>query len=174
MLGLPVRNLLTAEGIRWYCLDMRELYNPVSLSVLMPVILAIGALERSGLYALMKGGINGGIKSFTYRQRTALFSAFVFFLVALVGLILLIFGPHPVLLSVTGYLWTSPFLPGALSVIPWIVILSSLIYAFMSRHLRGRGEWVSVIYWGVLRYGAWVVVILLGASLYRVWCYVLL
>lgn len=51
-------------------------------------------------------------------------------------------------------------------------VLTSLLYAVLSFHLRGWQECLSVLYWGIQRYDVWILISMLAAQLYNALCYV--
>ena len=95
-----------------------------------------------------------------------------FLLLYLAGMLLLLFGPYAILLSVTGHLYPSPFVSGILQTMSLGFVLTSLLYAVLSFHLRGWQECLSVLYWGIQRYDVWILISMLAAQLYNTLCYV--
>lgn len=95
-----------------------------------------------------------------------------FLLLYMAGMLLLLLGPHAILLSVTGHLYPSPFVSGILQTMSLGFVLTSLLYAVLSFHLRGWQECLSVLYWGIQRYDVWILISMLAAQLYNALCYV--
>ena len=112
--GFPLGNLFSSEGVRWYYLHIQDCYRSPFMAVVFPVVLVFGAIERSGLSEIIKDTISKGVLSLTYRQRKACLMAGTFLLLYLAGMLLLLLGPHAILLSVTGHLYPSPFVSGIL------------------------------------------------------------
>lgn len=150
--GFPLGNLFSSEGVRWYYLHIQDCYRSPFMAVVFPVVLVFGAIERSGLSEIIKDTISKGVLSLTYRQRKACLMAGTFLLLYLAGMLLLLLGPHAILLSVTGHLYPSPFVSGILQTMSLGFVLTSLLYAVLSFHLRGWQECLSVLYWGIQRY----------------------
>lgn len=171
-MGLPFRNLFSAEGIRWYYLHVQDAFHSPLWAVSIPLLLMAGAVERSGLAETVRDIVRHGVSVLTYRQRKAFWLALAFLLCYLAGLVLLLAGPHAILRSVTGRLFPSPFLFGLLQTVPLGVILVSLIYAVLSSHLRGLREYLSVLYWGIRQYAMLILILLLGIQLYDSFLYV--
>ena len=170
--GYPLGNLFSSEGLRWYFLHVQDCFHSPPMAVVFPVILVMGALERSGLYDIMKESMWKGAWSLTYRQRRACLMAGVFLLLFLAGLLLLLFGPHAILLSVTGHLYPSPFVSGILQTLSLGIVVASLLYAVLSSHLRGWQECLSVMYWGIQRHGIWILIVMLAVQFYHALDYV--
>ncbi len=170
--GFPFGNLFSSEGIRWYYLHIQDCYRSPFMAAVFPVVLVLGAVERSGLSGIIKDSIDKGVLSLTYRQRKACLMAGTFLLLYLAGMLFLLIGPHPVLLSVTGRLYPSPFVSGILQAMSLGLVLASLLYAVLSFHLRGWQECLSVLYWGIRRYDVWILVSLSAVQLYDALCYV--
>ena len=133
---------------------------------------AAGAIERSGLSEIIEDSVSKGVLSLTYRQRKACLMAGTFLLLYLAGMLLLLFGPYAILLSVTGHLYPSPFVSGILQTMSLGFVLTSLLYAVLSFHLRGWQECLSVLYWGIQRYDVWILISMLAVQLYNALCYV--
>ena len=100
--GFPLGNLFSSEGIRWYYLHIQDCYRSPFMTVVFPVVLVLGAIERSGLSEIIEDSVSKGVLSLTYRQRKACLMAGTFLLLYLAGMLLLLFGPYAILLSVTG------------------------------------------------------------------------
>lgn len=170
--GFPLGNLFSSEGIRWYYLHIQDCYRSPFMTVVFPVVLVLGAIERSGLSEIIEDSVSKGVLSLTYRQRKACLMAGTFLLLYLAGMLLLLFGPYAILLSVTGHLYPSPFVSGILQTMSLGFVLTSLLYAVLSFHLRGWQECLSVLYWGIQRYDVWILISMLAVQLYNALCYV--
>lgn len=170
--GQPWGNPFSGEGIRWYFLHVAESFHSPLMAVVVPIVLLVGALERSGLSDAGRVWWEKGARSLTYRQRTACLVSGIFFLCYAAGLLLLLCGPHAILRSVTGEVYPSPFVSGILQNAVVGVVLSSLIYATLSNHLRGWRESLSVLYWGIHSYAVWLFDAVLSSHLYSVAVYV--
>lgn len=70
--GFPLGNLFSSEGIRWYYLHIQDCYRSPFMTVVFPVVLVLGAIERSGLSEIIEDSVSKGVLSLTYRQRKAL------------------------------------------------------------------------------------------------------
>ena len=170
--GQPWGNLLSGEGVRWYFLYVAESFRSPLMAVVVPVVLLLGALERSGLSDVGRVWWERGTRSLTYRQRTASLVSGIFLLCYGTGLLFLVYGPHSVLRSVTGDVYPSPFIPGIFQNMAAGMVLASLLYAALSNHLRGWKEILSVLYWGMRCHAVWLLDAVLGTHLYNMICYV--
>ena len=170
--GLPWGNYLSDEGIRWYFLHIQDgFYSPFSVGT-FSIALLIGSLERAGLTDVLADMVKDGRVSLTDRQTKACLISGGFFVLYMAGILILLLGPHRVLLSVTGHFYPSPYFAGILHIASLGVVITSLIYAVMSFHLRGWMECLSVIYWGIQRYDVWILDAILMSHLYHAICYV--
>lgn len=76
--GFPLGNLFSSEGVRWYYLHIQDCYRSPFMAVVFPVVLVLGAIERSGLFGIIKDSISKGVPFLTYRQRKACLMAGTF------------------------------------------------------------------------------------------------
>ena len=74
-MGLPFRNLFSAEGIRWYYLHVQDAFHSPLWAVSIPLLLMAGAVERSGLAETVRDIVRHGVSVLTYRQRKAFWLA---------------------------------------------------------------------------------------------------
>lgn len=172
--GWSLRNLFTTEGVRWFFLHIKDcLYSP-AFAVVLPVLLTLGAFHRSGLSSIVLELLRRHKMSptITYRKRKALWMACLFFAVYMLFFIAFILWRKPILFSVTGHLFPSPFLQGSLQIITIGLTLAAAIYSSFSNHLHGVNEYISVFYWGIQRYALWIFVTILGTQFYNFLCYV--
>ncbi|MCD8318424.1 MAG: AbgT family transporter [Paraprevotella sp.] len=132
-----------------------------------------GAMERSGLSAIVRELWKKGRVSLTYRQRRACWMSGIFLLCVVTGTILLMLGPNAILLNVTGHIYPSPFWFGIVLSLFMELMATALVYAALSFHLRGWQECLSGLYWGIQRHAAWLLVAILFSHLYHTLCYVL-
>ncbi len=169
VMGYPVRNLFSEEGIRWVYAHMQDSFTTSLLALVFPVVLLCGAVSRSGLGTLLTGLYRRGGRRYriTYRQKTALLTAGIFLAVCGAASLLLILSPQAILLGVTGEIFPSPFIYGILPVTTLCVQGASMIYAHLSNHLHGTAEMLSVMYWGIRQYAAWIFIAILAAQFFH-------
>lgn len=173
VLGWPVRNLFSDEGIRWFYTHLHESFTTPLFAVVLPVALLCGAVERSGLWRLLQNFCRGtGRDGMTYRQRMALRIAGVFVVLYFVPVLVLVLSPQAVLLNAEGHICPSPFSAGILPVAVAGVQAAAMIYAALSNHLRGMGEVCSVLYFGLQRYAVWIFLTMLAAQMLRTAAYI--
>ena len=58
--GFPLGNLFSSEGIRWYYLHIQDCYRSPFMTVVFPVVLVLGAIERSGLSEIIEDSVSKG------------------------------------------------------------------------------------------------------------------
>ena len=90
----------------------------------------------------------------------------------MVAVILSVKGPMPVLLSVTGRVYPSPFFNALYQSVPMGLTFAMMAYASLCGHLRGWHECLSVLYWGVRRHAVWLFITVLSVWLFKVSAYV--
>ena len=170
--GMPWGNLMSVEGIRWYCAHIPSILCTPVLAYVVPLIVLAGAVERSGVGEMLRSRFSSGHFHLTYRQRRALGFSFGFFLLVMVAVILSVKGPMPVLLSVTGRVYPSPFFNALYQSVPMGLTFAMMAYASLCGHLRGWHECLSVLYWGVRRHAVWLFITVLSVWLFKVSAYV--
>lgn len=163
--GYPVHSILSAEGLRWIFLHAQESFHSPVLACLILVLMATGAVSRSGLGSILMLIFRRRKHLITYRQWVALLFAGFSVLVLLVCAVLLITFPRAVLLSATGHLFPSPFMKGVFPAAVIGIQFVALQYGMLSNHLRGINECMSVLYWGLQKNALWIVVVLLLGQL---------
>lgn len=173
VVGEPVRNLLSPEGIRWIFSNASISFLNEEFSYCLQFVLIAGAFRASGLTRALGSLLHWpGCVSATYRQRRALVFCGVGALVYVGILFLLVFLPHAVLLSATGYLFPSPFSEGLVWATTTGGMMIALVYGTMSNTLRTFQEVIHIFYAGLEYYAVWVVVALLAAEFYAALNYV--
>lgn len=170
--GLPFRNLFSAEGTRWYYLHVADCFHSSVTTVSVPLLLMAGAMERSGLAGAVRGIMKHGMMVLTYRQRKAFWISLTFLVYYCAVLVFLLVGPYDILCSVTGRIFPSPYVSGFLQSVPAGFILMSLLYGVVSYHLRGLHECLSVFYWGLRRYAMVLLMLWLAVTSYHSFVYV--
>lgn len=136
---LPVRSLLSSEGIRWffgafiYNLDNTILFWLILLSV------ACGVFHKSGLFLLLKDGFlhykTFSFSKLHYRQKIALIITGIITIVYATVVILLTLIPHAILLSVLGKLFPSSFSTSIIPIIAFYILSCSLCYGYVTRSI---------------------------------------
>lgn len=173
VVGEPVRNLLSSEGIRWLFSHASMNFLKVEFSYFLQIILILGALKWSGLARAVGALLHWpGCVTVSYRQRRALVFSAMVVLVYVCIMLLLTLLPHAVLLSAAGNLYPSPFSEGFISAVTTGVMLTAIIYGTMSNTLRTFREVTRILYAGFEYYGVWVVAAMMTAEFYAAIRYV--
>ncbi|MCD8202891.1 MAG: AbgT family transporter [Prevotella sp.] len=135
--SLPVRSILSSEGIRWFCGSFIENMLTSLLAWLLLLSIVWGTFKGSGLrgilYTLCKGE-----RLLSYRQRHALLTVLGEIVVFGVIVFLLTFVPHAILLGVTGSLFPSTFINGLIPMLAFIIVVISITYGIIN------GEYVDI------------------------------
>ena len=127
---LPLRSVLSNEGIRWFFGTLVSNQANGILVWLILVSFAVGALRGSGLLGALHSLFSSTHMSLQYQF--ALRLVFAELLLFIVCIALLIGLPHAVLLSVTGHLFPSSFSRSIIPVISLFAVLVSLTFGAAS------------------------------------------
>lgn len=158
---LPVRSMLSSEGIRWF---LGQYTSNLASPLLVWLVLAgmtYGALRSSGLSrAIMY------FSNISYRQRFALkvvaaeliFFAIVFFLMT--------FLPQAILLSVTGELFPSSFSRSLIPFICFLLTLFSITYGLINASFTSLTDIFCSLTSGITAISPWLVIYVFVIQLY--------
>lgn len=165
-MGLPVQNLLCAEGFRWLSLHALEHLTPPILGPVIAGVIALGSLDASGILDAYRRSHR------TANERIGHIAALVTFGILLAAFLVPVFKSGSELRSITGHLYPSPWftsIPFALSI---IIFLSTLCYGLFARHehpLRLPGTLLSR---GVTRHALWLIDVSLLSLLIQIIGYI--
>lgn len=150
-MGLPVQNVLCADGFRWLSLHALECLTPPILGPFIAGVIALGCIEGCGILAALRRSHR------TVNERIGHVAATSVFIIFLLAFLVPVFKSNSELRSITGQLYPSPWftsIPFALSL---IVFFSTLCYGLIARHesrLRLPGILLSR---GISRHAIWLV-----------------
>ena len=162
-MGVGVRSLLSAEGVRWFAGGFVSMLAGQSLVWLLLLSMAGGCLWQSGILADLS--VRTSIRN--YRQRIALRTT-VAFLVAYVGCVLLLtLTPHALLLSATGSLFPSPFSRAIVPIVAFALLSSSTIYGRLSGRFISLSDILASLSYGVSRAAPLFILYVLVVQLYN-------
>lgn len=145
--SLPVKSMLSGEGIRWFIGGFTDGMASPLLVWLLLCSVAAGAFSYSNLYSALRLVCSGCHVS--YRQRHALFTALVVLLAIVIVVILLAFIPHAILLGVTGGLFPSAFSSGLVPVAAFAVTSISIVYGLAVGRFTDVGSVFRSLYAGL-------------------------
>ena len=124
---LPVRSMLSSEGIRWF---LGQYTSNLASPLLVWLVLAgmtYGALRSSGLSrAIMH------FSNISYRQRFALKVVVAELILFAIVLFLMTFLPQAILLSVTGEFFPSSFSRSLIPIVCFLLTLFSITYGLIN------------------------------------------
>lgn len=179
---LPIRSLLSSEGIRWFfgCFSDNQL-SPLLVALIM-VAMAAGACVSSRLYAAFRTRMkelahgktaDGGRTALHYRERVGLRLALLELLVYAVIMLLLTAVPHAILLSVTGHLFPSAFSSSLIPSLSSVLVIMSLSYGVASGTVDSVAAMHRVLVSGLVVAAHLVPAYVIGVQLYMSLLYVL-
>lgn len=158
---LPVRSILSSEGIRWF---LGQYTSNLASPLLVWLVLAgmtYGALRSSGLSrAIMY------FSNISYRQRFALkvvVAELVFFAIVL---FLMTFLPQAILLSVTGELFPSSFSRSLIPIVCFLLTLFSITYGLINTSFTSLTDIFNSLTSGITAISAWLVIYVFVIQLY--------
>ncbi|WP_195252793.1 AbgT family transporter [Hoylesella timonensis] len=158
---LPVRSMLSSEGIRWF---LGQYTSNLASPLLVWLVLAgmtYGALRSSGLSrAIMH------FSNISYRQRFALkvvVAELVFFAIVL---FLMTFLPQAILLSVTGELFPSSFSRSLIPIVCFLLALFSITYGLINTSFSSLTDIFNSLTSGFTAISAWLVIYVFVIQLY--------
>lgn len=134
--GLDIRNILSAEGLRWF---VENLIPNITLSPLAEIVfllMAISVVVESGLLKVFFGNLSP-------KQRRALQLTGALFLVYCLSLVVLIFFSSSILLSALGTISGSPLSRGVLGIVGISLLLIGNFYGFVSGRLVTVNDFVQ-------------------------------
>lgn len=156
---LPIRSLLSSEGVRWFLGSVVTNMASPMLVWLLLLGIAVGTLRGSGLLHAFKEQLN-------YRQRMVVRLVIIELLLAILIVLGLTAVPHAILLSITGHLFPSSFSAGIVPMLSAIVAIMSISYAWMSGRLHGIEEAVMLLESGIRQVAPLTLLYLLGVQLW--------
>lgn len=131
---LVLRNLMTAEGVRWALRSSLNSVESAPWGVSMVLVAAYGAIKASGLTQLFGGLL--ARRALTAVQRRAVVVASVMLLLYVVLLFVCTVAPWQFLLGATADVLVSPLIRGWLLVFFVGVLLVSLSYGYVYGNFR--------------------------------------
>lgn len=163
---LPVRSLLSSEGIRWFIGSfVANLQRPLLVWIVLCCI-AVGCLRDSSLLMHIRQLFRRSHLP-SFRQRLA-FQFVLAELVAFVIILLLLTSiPHAVLLSVTGNLFPGIFSQGIIPILAFVVVVCSLTYGAVSGTLNTLPKAVGALTSGFSLLGILFPLYILGMELFE-------
>lgn len=159
--ALPVRSMLSSEGIRWF---LGQYTSNLASPLLVWLVLAgmtYGALRSSGLSrAIMY------FSNISYRQRFALkvvVAELIFFAIVL---FLMTFLPQAILLSVTGELFPSSFSRSLIPFVCFLLTLFSITYGLINASFSSITDIFNSLTSGISAFSPWLVIYVFVIQLY--------
>lgn len=144
---LPVRSLLSSEGIRWFLGEFTDNLVTPLLGWLLLCSIAYGAVKDSGMIPAITSFLRG--QHLSYRQKTALWLVLSELIVSVVVMFLLAGIPHAILLSVTGELYPSSFSRSLIPVSAFCLSVFSVTFGVASGRQKTANELFNMLTAGI-------------------------
>jgi p-aminobenzoyl-glutamate transporter AbgT len=161
--GMDVRNLLSADGLRWL---LRNSFKQVRLDFpflsFLTLCMSCGVIYKSGWFSAILMTFMNKRQSLSYKQRWGLqLSSFVlifYLLVLIVGL----FSPNGELLGLTGNLENSPIVEGFAIWFSFGICSVCFIYSWISGIMKHPYEVVHWMIYGVKKAAPLLVLLIIA------------
>lgn len=127
---LPVRSLLSSEGIRWFLGNFVSNLSTPFLVWMLLLSVAWGELKESGMQKALSMLFKK--RKLMYRQRFALWVVLLLLMVYVAFIGFLTCAPHAILLSSTGDLFPSSFSASIVPIIAFGISFLSISYGVIS------------------------------------------
>ncbi len=171
--GYSVRGILQPEGIRWLFVVLPQVWTISVTGLLILLFSAIGCIENSGLWSILRYYLCRTMERPNYRQRLAFKWSIFFWVLSLLPFFLLSFTPHSLLLSVSGNLWHgSPFIASLPYVMIWSFQVQSLLYGMLCGKVTTLPRIMQLLTQGIVRFAPLLVLYLQARLLFVIYRYV--
>jgi len=169
--SLPVRSMLSGEGVRWLFGGLvSSLCSPLLVWLVLCSV-AWGSFLRSRLYGVLLLVLSH--KPVSFRCRHALFTSAALLFAMTIGVVLLAFIPHAELLGVTGELYPSAFSDGLIPLLAFIVTAVSVVYGVVSGELSSVQAVYASLCYGLRKSAPLFPLYILAMQFYGSICFVL-
>ena len=167
---MPVRSLISAEGIRWFFGSFTATLGSDPLVWIVLLGMAYGAFRRSGVASVFRNVAAGRRPAIL--ERLAVFVVAAELAVSAVAIVLLTALPQAILLSATGNLFPSSFSSSIVAVVAFCIVMASLSSGVITKRFTSVRECVESLEAGVRSAAPIVVAYVFAAQLYGSVCYV--
>lgn len=157
---LPLRSLLSAEGIRWTFSSATDNLSRPCLTWMILIGMSASLSYRSGLWTGLRD-----IRHIDYRCRTAMAVCIGEFVLGTLILLWLTLSPHALLLGVTGHLYPSSFGHSLIPTLTLFLTVISATYGLMSKSIPSAGRVLKAMSQGIGATGPFVILYMLIAEL---------
>ncbi len=135
-----VHSLLSSVGIRWFFDSFAGNEASVLLVWLILLSMAWGTFLQSGMAEAVRNIVRRQPYKLGSQKLLALELAAGLLVIELIVMLLLIFMPHAVLLSVTGNMFPGPFSASIIPAFSFMIVSSSVFYGMMGDNLHTLTE----------------------------------
>jgi len=133
-----MQSLLSAEGVRWYIGSYADVLAKPLLVWILLCGCAYGILKDSCIADILKRLYNK--QPTEYIERMALQASCIVGILIVIAVLLLVIGPHVILLSATGTISNSSFSEGIVPIAVFLLTAIGITYGYCSSKFRGVVE----------------------------------
>lgn len=150
-MGMPVNNVLCAEGYRWLWLHTYECLAPSYILPVLALVVLAGCVLASGIVTAVRRTHR------TVNEKMGLTAATTIFIVLFAGFMVPVFRVDSAMRSVTGHLFPSPWFSSVPYLLCVITFLSMLSYCLLARRERFHIIVGMLLSEGLQRFGLWLI-----------------
>lgn len=161
---LPVRSLLSSEGIRWFLGSFTDNMQTPLLVCFLLYFIAYGAIKDCGILHEIRERASG--RRLSYRSRLALWIIFLETIACVVIMFLLSGIRHAILLSATGELFPSSFSKSLLPVTAFITTLCAVTFGTVTGKQKTLADVLNMLTSGFAGNRSIWLMYILGFQLY--------
>lgn len=141
---LPVRSLLSDEGLRWLFHNGSASLVAWPIELLVLFLVSLGALRFAGFF------------SRPWQHPTAWYGSLLLLVLLLLPLCYAAFSVHSPLVSITGTLRHSPFIIGFPAALCLAFLFMACLFGLLSSRLKSLSDWALCLTYGLSRYAPWL------------------
>ncbi|EFM02873.1 MAG: ABC transporter substrate-binding protein [Hoylesella marshii] len=167
---LPLRSILSSEGVRWLFGHFTSNISGSMLAWLLLIAVAYGVIKDSGMVASVI--LLLARKKLPYRHLLALRFVAGLLMVLIAILVLLTCIPHAILLSVNGHLFPSSFSRSLIPILCFIGTVSAVTFGLVCGRYTSLVQVFRALIYGITAFSPTFFIYILVAQLYYTILYI--
>ena len=141
--GLPVRNLLSFDGLRWCIMNMNANFRASYSDSIILLLLGVGICQESGILMYFRTLTKIRTHRLSLRQRRAFQFTLLFLFLLLALFVYIVLVPESPILSVAGGFEKSPLQFNLFPLVLLNLYILSLVYGLMSGRFQSAADVVT-------------------------------